>query len=205
MALTTDAVQQGVSDVEERLLPAVEDLLYKHGYNGLNIRELAKTTGMGSATIYKYFGSKEQLALRVLQDQDRLIAAAVAPQIPQTGAAYVKWKSFYSALLSYYDEHARVAVIQNTAMPTSTWFLPEEKWPVNAVTGLIRKLIAEGRATDELDPAVTDNQIIATHYMHFVREVRLWRSRDMRWRLGERLETFFPIVWKTISAPGAPR
>jgi AcrR family transcriptional regulator len=199
-----NTASQAPTEIEQRLLPVVEELLFQHGFSGLNIREVSRAVEMGPATIYKYFGSKEGLALRVLQDQDRQVAMAIAPHIPESASAHTKWKAFYRALLSFYDKHPKIAVIQNIAMPTHTWFLPEEKWPVTAVARVIRRLIKEGRATGELDPAVTDNQIMAAHYMHFVREVRLWRSRDMGWRLADRVDTFFPVVWKTISAPGAP-
>jgi len=188
-------------EIEARLLPVVETLLCKNGYVGLNIREIAKEIGMGPATIYRYFLSKEGLALRIVQDQDREIAKAVGPAIQAGGSDYDKWKSFYNALLSYYDAHPVVAVVQNISMPTNTWFLPEDKWPVTDVAKIIRKLIREGRASQGLDPAVADNQIMATHYMYLVREVRLWRSRDMKWRLADRIDRFFPIVWKTISNP----
>ena len=193
--------QRAPADIEARLLPVVEDLLFKKGYAGLNIREISKEIGMGPATIYRYFLSKESLALRIMQDQDREIARAIAPVIQANGSDYAKWKSFYKALLSYYDAHPIAAVVQNISMPTNTWFLPEDKWPVTDVARIIRKLIREGRASQGLDPAVADNQIMATHYMYLVREVRLWRSRDMKWRLADRIDRFFPIVWKTISSP----
>src|SRR5690606_3735587 len=193
-------VQRAPIEIEQRLLPVVEALLYENGYTGLNIREIAKTVGMGPATIYKYFSSKEGLVLRVLQDQDDLIAATLRPAL--RGADHrAKWRSFYVNLLKYYDDHPVTAVIQNVSMPTGTWFLPEQRWPVVAVAGILRELIREGRASGDLDPDVTDNQIMATHYMHLVREVRLWSSRDMRWRLANRIDKFFPIVWKTISRP----
>jgi AcrR family transcriptional regulator len=188
-------------EIEARLLPVVEDLLFKKGYAGLNIREIAKEIGMGPATIYRYFLSKENLALRVVQDQDRETAKAITPLIQIVGSDYGKWKSFYQALLSYYDAHPVIAVVQNISMPTNTWFLPEDKWPVTDVARIIRKLIRDGRASQGLDSAVADNQIMATHYMYLVREVRLWRSRDMKWRLADRIDRFFPIVWKTISNP----
>src|SRR5690606_6477125 len=50
-------VQRAPIEIEQRLLPVVEALLYENGYTGLNIREIAKTVGMGPATIYKYFSS----------------------------------------------------------------------------------------------------------------------------------------------------
>ena len=192
--------QRAPVDIEARLLPVVEDLLFKKGYVGLNIREISKEVGMGPATIYKYFLSKDGLALRILQDQDRQIAKAIAPMIAG-GTDYVRWMNFYKALLGYYDANPIAAVVQNISMPTNTWFLPEDKWPVTDVAKIIRKLIREGRASQALDPAVADNQIMATHYMYMVREVRLWRSRDMKWRLVDRIDRFFPIVWKTISSP----
>jgi AcrR family transcriptional regulator len=197
MSITRDAP----AEIEARLLPVVEELLFEGGYLGLNIRDVAKRVGMGPATIYKYFGSKERLALRILQDQDMGIARAVSAVIPADAPAQLKWREFYHGLLSYYDEHVTVAVIQNVSMPTNVWFLPEDKWPVTALARIIRRLIREGRASGELDPAISDNQMMATHYMHLVREVRLWRSREMRWRLADRIDQFFPILWKTISTP----
>ena len=194
-------LQEAPSDIEARLLPIVEELLYECGYHGLNIREIAKRIGMGPATIYKYFGSKEGLALRVLQEQDIRLACAITRRIPNNGSAEEKWRAFYRAMLGYYDKNIRTAVIQNVSMPASTWFLSEEKWPVSAVANILKEFIREGRASGELDPAVSDNQIMAIHYMHLVREVRLWQSRAMSWQLSDRLERFFPIVWKTISAP----
>lgn len=193
--------QEAPADIQERLLPIVEEMLFENGYQGLNIRDIAKRIGMGPATIYKYFGSKEGLALRVLQEQDIRIAYAVHRRIPQKGTSEAKWRAFYEALLSYYDKNVKTAVIQNSAMPSTTWFLPEEKWPVSAVANMLRELIRDGRTSEELDPAISDNQIMAIHYMYLVREVRLWQSRRMTWRLVDRIDRFFPIVWKTISAP----
>ena len=192
------------SDIEARLLPVVESLLFEHGYAGFNIRDVAKRAEMGSATIYKYFGSKELLALRILRDQDAKVAEAVRPVVAAIGPAKQQWRSVYDGLLSYYDRDLVAAVVQNVAMPTNTWFLPESRWPVSAVLNILRELIARGRRTGELDPAISDNQILAAHYMHVVREVRLWRSRDMRWRLADRVDQFFPIIWKTISTPQTP-
>jgi len=199
------ALKHVPTQIEARLLPVVVDLLFKHGYAGLNIREVSKVTGMGPATIYKYFGSKEKLTLRVLQDLDHQVAEVILPGIPGSGPQYDRWKAFYRSLLSYYDEYPVVAVIQNISMPTSTWFLPQDRWPVVEVAEVIRALISEGRACGELDPLVSDNQILATHYMHLVREVRLWHFRGMSWRLIDRLEIFFAIIWKTISTPGAAK
>jgi len=190
------------AEIATRLLPVVEALLREKGYSGLNIREVAERTGMGPATIYKYFGSKEGLALRVIKDQDSAIAAHVAERIPADGPAKQKWLAFYRALLGYYDDHPTAAAVQNIAMPTSTWFLPEDQWPVTGLARVLRGLIQEGRADGELDPAVADNQIAATHYMHLVREVRLWWTRGRRWRLTDRIDRFFPVIWKTISTPG---
>jgi AcrR family transcriptional regulator len=190
------------AEIAARLLPVVETLLRDKGYNGLNIREVAELTGMGPATIYKYFGSKERLALRVIKDQDSLIAAYVGERIPATGTAKQKWLAFYRALLGYYDDHPTAAAVQNIAMPTSTWFMPEDQWPVTSLTRVLRRLIQQGRESGELDAAVADNQIAATHYMHLVREVRLWWTRERRWRLTDRIDRFFPVIWKTISTPG---
>ena len=71
------------------------------------------------------------------------VTAHVAGRIPADGPAKQKWLAFYRALLGYYDEHPTAAAVQNIAMPTSTWFLPEDQWPV---TGLAKVRLFTGRA-----------------------------------------------------------
>ena len=58
-------------DVREKLLQAARKSLKENGYQALSVREIARTCGIGTGTVYNYFHSKDELlALVILEDWD---------------------------------------------------------------------------------------------------------------------------------------
>jgi len=54
------------------------DLITEHGYEGTTMKQIARTAGIGDATIYKYFPTKEKLLLEYFE-------IAIVDAIGQTG------------------------------------------------------------------------------------------------------------------------
>ena len=48
-------------DTKERILEAALDLFSQNGYDGTNVRELTASLGLVKASVYKHFGSKEDI------------------------------------------------------------------------------------------------------------------------------------------------
>lgn len=65
------------ADTVDRLGRAAVDLLHREGFAGLTIRRVAAEAGVGAATAYTYFSSKEHLVAEVFWR--RLAAAPPAP------------------------------------------------------------------------------------------------------------------------------
>jgi AcrR family transcriptional regulator len=57
---TTKSKQQETKRV---ILQAAVDLLTEHGFDGASMKQIARAAGIGDATIYKYFPTKEKLVL----------------------------------------------------------------------------------------------------------------------------------------------
>jgi AcrR family transcriptional regulator len=55
------------NETEMRLLDAAERMLIDVGYPGLTTRKLAEAAGANHGLIHYYFGSMEELCLRVLE------------------------------------------------------------------------------------------------------------------------------------------
>ncbi len=47
----------------QSLIQAAVDLMPQHGFDGTTMKQIARAAGVGDATIYKYFPTKEQLVL----------------------------------------------------------------------------------------------------------------------------------------------
>lgn len=65
------------ADTVDRLSRAALDLLRREGFAGLTVRRVAAEAGVGAATAYTYFSSKEHLVAEVFWR--RLVAAPPAP------------------------------------------------------------------------------------------------------------------------------
>ena len=50
----------------DRILDAAVDLATRHGYDGLEMRELAAAAGVSPATLYQYYGSKDEVLVGAL-------------------------------------------------------------------------------------------------------------------------------------------
>ncbi len=61
---------KSTSDVRERLLESAEGLIYENGINATGMDLLVKTSGVARKSIYKYFGTKDELVAEVLKRRD---------------------------------------------------------------------------------------------------------------------------------------
>jgi AcrR family transcriptional regulator len=55
-------------DTWERVRAAGVDLLYRHGFEAMNVRKLAEASGLTSGSLYYYFSGKEEFLHRLLVD-----------------------------------------------------------------------------------------------------------------------------------------
>ena len=94
------AVSRARVDAMEAFLDAAERLLITEGYAGVSVRRLAEEAGANHGLVHYYFGSMEELFLRVLERfTDRLIErqrAMYAADVP----FIEKWR----AAMRYLDE-----------------------------------------------------------------------------------------------------
>lgn len=63
-----------------RILDAVVELATVHGYDGFGMRELAGTAGVSPATLYQYYGSKDQVLVDALAESGVRTSEAVGRQ-----------------------------------------------------------------------------------------------------------------------------
>ncbi|WP_174189145.1 TetR/AcrR family transcriptional regulator [Nocardia barduliensis] len=56
---------------KQRLLTTAEDLFYAEGIRAVGIDRLLQESGVGRASFYRHFASKDELIVAVLEDRDR--------------------------------------------------------------------------------------------------------------------------------------
>lgn len=103
--------EQTLSTSKQAILDAAQDLLARHGYAGLSMRELALESGLAKATIYHYFQDKEEIFRQVLERDMRTVHEHVVTAMDKEEGCLAKLRAViytYSSLM-----HDRRAIIMN--------------------------------------------------------------------------------------------
>lgn len=61
---------KSTSEIRERLLETTDDLIYRQGIQATGMDLVVKTSGVARKSIYKYFGTKDELVTEVLRRRD---------------------------------------------------------------------------------------------------------------------------------------
>jgi AcrR family transcriptional regulator len=71
----------------ERLLATAEELFYSEGMRAVGVERLLEVSGVGRASFYRHFSSKEDLVLAVLRDRDERWRAWMGEAVTARGGA----------------------------------------------------------------------------------------------------------------------
>ena len=103
--------EQTHSSSKQAILDAAQDLLARHGYAGLSMRELALESGLAKATIYHYFQDKEDIFRQVLERDMRTVHDHIMAVTAKEAGCLAKLRATIYAYFSLM--HARRAIIMS--------------------------------------------------------------------------------------------
>jgi TetR/AcrR family transcriptional regulator, cholesterol catabolism regulator len=103
--------EQTISTSKQAILDAAQDLLARHGYAGLSMRELALESRLAKATIYHYFQDKEEIFRQVLERDMHTAHDHVVAAMAKEAGCVAKLRA---AIYAYFSlMHARRAIIMS--------------------------------------------------------------------------------------------
>lgn len=94
----------GPEGKEREILDAAEKVFARYGYRKTTVGDIVREGSVARATIYKYFGSKDEIFVTVLHREYREILAAVRKAIAEEGTVRDQLRA---ALLTHMDEIRR--------------------------------------------------------------------------------------------------
>ena len=131
------------SAAEEALLDAAERLLVDVGHAGVTTRRLAEEAGVNNGLVHYYFGSIENLLVRVLERfTERLIVRQRAMYADPDVPFIEKWRTAMRYLLSEDVAYEKVWL----ELQALAWNRLELRGPVDGVNAEWRKVLTEAFA-----------------------------------------------------------
>ncbi|SEQ23450.1 transcriptional regulator, TetR family [Thalassovita taeanensis] len=89
-------------------------LLYKHGYEGMSLRLLARETGLQAGSIYNYIDSKEEFVAQIVCDTLRELVDAILESFEDNDQVKEKLRKYVSTLVDWNTLRKHEAVISQS-------------------------------------------------------------------------------------------
>jgi AcrR family transcriptional regulator len=185
------------------ILAAARSVFREHGYADAAVSEIAARAEVVEGTIYKYFESKRELLVRVLEGWYEGVLADYARELPgirgpQARLRYVIWRHLRTVRDD--PQLARLMFLEVRAhedYPRSTLYALNRRY-----TSLLTGVLAEGAAAGDLRDDVPVRVVRDLVYGGV--EHLTWRYVSGRGRLDVERETddLLRVLWDGIAAPG---
>jgi AcrR family transcriptional regulator len=181
MATARDGAAVGNPNVRSRIITAARALAVEGGRHSVQIREIAKRTGLSSKTIYKYFSSKDLLLAEMQLQWTRDLAEVESAPQNFGGAASERILNLIRRacrFLTRYPELGRAIILMGASDNADVQRCRAEEYAIWAA--LIRRLLA----AEAVDPdEVIDLLDLAWSGATFRWAHGVWTSEQMVNRL----------------------
>ncbi len=185
--------------IKQRLYPVVLDYFAENDFHRVNLRNISKASGLSTGTIYKYFNSKEDLILEILEEKiDEMKTLCTMHDLGLKNTKE-RFRKMFWVLMDYYDRNPNLAISYFITVPTRTW-MQRKSYARYDTHELMSQIADQGRERGEIDPDIDNAQITGLFFMHLQREITIWYYRGRNWKLVDSLSFFFPLFWKTVSS-----
>jgi AcrR family transcriptional regulator len=185
--------------LKERLYTVVLELFSIKDFHQVNLREISTRSGLSTATIYKYFKSKENLLFSILDEKLLELESETMRQI--VGLRSIK-SIFFKMLLAtmdYYDRNTGLAITAFITVPTRTWM--QQRTFKRSNEYIFATLLASDKERSEVDPAMDERRFRDFYYMICYRVIYSWYFHGMKWKLIDAIERDFDLWWKMLANP----
>lgn len=185
------------ADVIKRLFPAAIKAFADRDFHAVGMRDICAASGVSTATIYKYFQSKEALLFAILKKELAAIDVDLRTAVARALTAKEQWDACFQALMGHYNAYPDFATVYFITVPTKTW-ISEGSWASFGSADFLQDLAIKQQQSGEIDPNISPSMIASLVFMLCTREVQLWFYRGKTWHLTDRCERMTALFWKTV-------
>ena len=172
----------------------------ENAFHAVNMRVIAKQAGMSLGTLYKYYGSKEELLFyfvdkRLSELVDRLIDHLQGIDDIKEKLRKVLWVA-----LDFYERNSKVGEIVFITIPEKTWML-HKTYRQKKLTDIWIGVLREGQENGYLNPNIRAGSVLDLFWGLIMRQFRMWVYREKKEGLASQSNVLFDIIWNGISNP----
>jgi AcrR family transcriptional regulator len=186
----------------ERLRETVIELFAAGSFDAVGMRAIASQAGVGPATIYKYFGTKEELIFACIQPEITELGRrlVVASQTCSEAHTRERFGRFADTLIGFYIEHRQVGEIVYLTISARNW-IENTRFIQTQQLGVGAEILRQGQARGEVRGDVPPEllvELLAGAVHRYMMRLMLTPGEHDPLAHSRRLQTIF---WPMLQAP----
>jgi AcrR family transcriptional regulator len=185
-------------DIEKRLEEVVIGTFSEKSYHEVNIRDISSKSGISLGTLYKYYGSKEELLFYFVNRQLSGLTERMIDHLRGMKDIKEKLRKVLWVVLDFYERQQEVGEIVFITIPEKTW-MQDKTYRQKKLTDVWIRVLREGQEEGQLNPNIPVGLALHLFWGLLMRSFRMWVYRGKRLSLTSQADNLFDMVWNGIS------
>ncbi len=140
----------------QRIKQAALHVFAREGFAKARISEIAKLAGVADGTIYLYFKNKDDLLIRIFEEEMDAIIPRVRERVAKGKTAYEKLGIFIESHFDLVESHPDLAMVLEVELRQSDTFIRTPlKVKFKEYLDIIADIVEEGQSKGEIRPDVS--------------------------------------------------
>ena len=189
-------------ETKARLEAAVKELFSQRDFHQVNMRNIARKTGIGLNTIYMHYESKERLLFAFVNEWIQHLDDRIVEHLQGLEDVKEKLRKTVWVILDFYERNPEIGVIVIMTVPFKTW-MADETFKQKDLSMRIIDLLKEGQNKAVLDPGIPARFMFDILFGVIHRIVYMWFYLKQRESLTAKVNMFFETMWRAIENPAS--
>jgi len=188
-------------DVRNRIDHAVRELFSARDFHQVTMRTVARKASVGLNTIYKLFGSKEQMIFSLIDDWVYVLMQRTKDHLQGMEDIKERLRKIFFITLQYYEENPDITQILFFSVPVKSW-MNDKSYLQKPIHDIYLQALKEGQEKGVLDPNVHARYLLDIMNGMIGRIITMSFFRPYEELPTVQAKSFFDLIWRAISNPG---
>lgn len=184
---------------EAAIREAAAQLIARHGFEAVTMRQLAAEVGVQAAALYRYFPSKEDLLFKLMRDHMNGLAEALEAALPAHGDPRARLEAFIANHVRFHVERRHATHVSNMELRSlSRDHLSEILRLRSAYEKELRAILRDGQ--EEGSFSVDDVALTSMAIIQMITGVIVWFRPDDRLSIDDVTTTYQTMTLRLVGA-----
>ncbi|HON77797.1 MAG TPA: TetR/AcrR family transcriptional regulator [Spirochaetota bacterium] len=183
--------------IKEKLYKKVLELFSEKDFHQVNIREIAKKSGISVGTIYKYFTSKQDLVFTVIDEYLCELNDLIRVHVQGIENPKEIFRKLFWVTMDFYDRNRGVAITGFITVPMRNW-MQKNAYRRDDIREVLGDILEKVKANNGIQPDMDVRTLNNLYFMFCSRHVLIWYYHGMKWNLADKISDFFELFWRIL-------